>query len=248
MPMTLWRCLLILALAWTTPALALDRDALLDEANVLLLPRDRVIPPLTLIDQDGQPFDTRSLQGRWHILFFGFTACPDICPTTLSDMRRLFSQLPSDTRERLQLVLITADPERDTPQQLKTYLDYYRAGFSGLTGEMEQLQQLSRALGLPFVPANETQGDYRSATAAIWRWWAPTAPCVGTFAPHSCSMDCSERYRGSSIPSTEQAADVDCEAISGNPECRPAHRPERRPHRSTAASVPPGCRPRTSER
>lgn len=158
--MTLWRCLLILALAWATPALALDRDALLDEANVLLLPRERVIPPLTLIDQDGQPFDTRSLQGRWHILFFGFTACPDICPTTLSDMRRLFGQLPSDTRERLQLVLITADPERDTPQQLKTYLDYYRAGFSGLTGEMEQLQQLSRALGLPFVPANETQGDY----------------------------------------------------------------------------------------
>ncbi|MDA0426014.1 SCO family protein [Stutzerimonas frequens] len=160
MPMTLWRCLLILALAWTTPALALDRDALLDEANVLLLPRERVIPPLTLIDQDGQPFDTRSLQGRWHILFFGFTACPDICPTTLSDMRRLFGQLPSDTRGRLQLVLITADPERDTPQQLKTYLDYYRAGFSGLTGKMEQLQQLSRALGLPFVPANETQGDY----------------------------------------------------------------------------------------
>lgn len=160
MPMTLWRCLLILALSWTTPALALDRDALLDEANVLLLPRERVIPPLTLIDQDGQPFDTRSLQGRWHILFFGFTACPDICPTTLSDMRRLFGQLPSDTRERLQLVLITADPARDTPQQLKTYLDYYRAGFSGLTGEMEQLQQLSRALGLPFVPANETQGDY----------------------------------------------------------------------------------------
>ncbi|RRV64540.1 SCO family protein [Stutzerimonas stutzeri] len=160
MPMTIWRCLLILALAWATPALALDRDALLDEANVLLLPRERVIPPLTLINQDGQPFDTRSLQGRWHILFFGFTACPDICPTTLSDMRRLFGQLPSDTRERLQLVLITADPARDTPQQLKTYLDYYRAGFSGLTGEMEQLQQLSRALGLPFVPANETQGDY----------------------------------------------------------------------------------------
>jgi len=159
-PTTLWRCLLILALAWTTPALALDRDALLDEANVLLLPRERVIPPLTLIDQDGKPFDTRSLQGRWHILFFGFTACPDICPTTLSDMRRLFGQLPSDTRERLQLVLITADPARDTPQQLKAYLSYYRAGFSGLTGEMEQLQQLSRALGLPFVPANEAQGDY----------------------------------------------------------------------------------------
>jgi len=159
-PTRLWRCLLILALAWTTPALALDRDVLLDQANILLLPRERAIPPLELVDQDGQRFDTRSLQGRWHILFFGFTACPDICPTTLSDMRRLFSQLPKVTRDQLQLVLITADPARDTPQQLKTYLDYYRGGFNGLTGDMEQLQRLSRALGLPFVPASETQGDY----------------------------------------------------------------------------------------
>lgn len=160
MPTRLWRCLLILALALATPALALDRDVLLDQANILLLPRERAIPPLELVDQDGQRFDTRSLQGRWHILFFGFTACPDICPTTLSDMRRLFNQLPKETRDQLQLVLITADPARDTPQQLKTYLDYYRGGFNGLTGDMEQLQRLSRALGLPFVPASETQGDY----------------------------------------------------------------------------------------
>jgi len=159
-PTRLWRCLLILALALATPALALDRNVLLDQANILLLPRERAIPPLELVDQDGQRFDTRSLQGRWHILFFGFTACPDICPTTLSDMRRLFSQLPKETRNQLQLVLITADPARDTPQQLKTYLDYYRGGFNGLTGDMEQLQRLSRALGLPFVPASETQGDY----------------------------------------------------------------------------------------
>lgn len=160
MPTRLWHCLLILVLALATPALALDRDALLDQANILLLPRERAIPPLELVDQDGQRFDTRSLQGRWHILFFGFTACPDICPTTLSDMRRLFSQLPKEIRDQLQLVLITADPARDTPQQLKTYLDYYRGGFNGLTGDMEQLQRLSRALGLPFVPASETQGDY----------------------------------------------------------------------------------------
>ena len=182
MPTRLWRCLLILVLAWTTPALALDRDVLLDQANILLLPRERAIPPLELVDQDGQRFDTRSLQGRWHILFFGFTACPDICPTTLSDMRRLFSQLPKETRDQLQLVLITADPARDTPQQLKTYLDYYRGGFNGLTGDMEQLQRLSRALGLPFVPASETQGTTASAIAAIWPWWAPTARC----AAHPC--------------------------------------------------------------
>jgi len=157
---TLRRSLLILALACATPSFALDRDALLDQANILLLPRERAIAQFELVDQNGQPFSNVSLQGRWHILFFGFTACPDICPTTLSDMRRLFSQLPADVSEQLQLVLISADPARDTPQQLKTYLSYYRADFIGLTGEMNQLQNLSRALGLPFVPASETQGDY----------------------------------------------------------------------------------------
>ncbi|MCQ4325255.1 cytochrome c oxidase assembly protein [Stutzerimonas stutzeri] len=154
------RSLLIILLVFASPAFALDREALLDEANLLLLPRARTLPSIELVDQDGQPFSTASLRGRWHILFFGFTACPDICPTTLSDMRRLFARLPADDRQQLQLVLISADPARDTPQRLKTYLDYYRAGFSGLTGEMAQLQRLSKALGLPFVPASETQGDY----------------------------------------------------------------------------------------
>ncbi|MCW8157691.1 SCO family protein [Stutzerimonas stutzeri] len=154
------RSLLILALAYVTPSFALDRDALLDQANILLLPRERAIPQFELVDQDGQPSSNPSLQGRWHILFFGFTACPDICPTTLSDMRRLFSQLPAGVREQLQLVLLSADPARDTPQQLKTYLSYYRAGFIGLTGNMDQLQNLSKALGLPFIPASETHGDY----------------------------------------------------------------------------------------
>lgn len=156
----LQRSLLILALACVSPSFASDRDTLLDQANLLLLPRERAIPEFELVDQDGQPFTSASLQERWHILFFGFTACPDICPTTLSDMRRLLSQLPADTGERVQLVLLSADPARDTPQQLKTYLSYYRAGFVGVTGDMDQLQKLSKALGLPFVPASETEGDY----------------------------------------------------------------------------------------
>ena len=115
MLMTLRCSLLILVLACTPPGFALDRDALLDQANILLLPRERPIPQLELIDQDGQPFSTSSLQGHWHILFFGFTACPDICPTTLSDMRRLLSQLPPETREQLQVVLVVPRVPRPQP-------------------------------------------------------------------------------------------------------------------------------------
>lgn len=159
----LLRCVLAGTLALAAPTFAVDREALLDEANLLLLPRERTLPAFELIDQSGQPFSNEALRGRWHILFFGFTTCPDICPTTLSDMRRLFSQLAPEVRKNLQLILVTADPARDTPERLETYLNYYRAGFIGLTGEMEQLQLLSKALGLPFVPASQTEGDYSVA-------------------------------------------------------------------------------------
>lgn len=147
-------------LAFCTSSMAFDRNALLDEANLLLLARERSIPELALVDEQGEPFSKDSLRGRWHLLFFGFTACPDVCPTTLSDMRRLFRQLEPDVRERLQLVLVTADPARDTPEALRTYLGYYRAGFKGLTGELAQLQALSSTLGLPFVPAPKTLSNY----------------------------------------------------------------------------------------
>lgn len=173
------RCLLMGILFFTLPALALDRNALLDDANLLLLPRERALPNIELIDQDGQPFETQALRERWHILFFGFTACPDICPTTLSDMRRVFGQLPNEVREQLQLVMVTADPARDTPEQLKTYLGYYRAGFTGLTGEMAQLQKLSKALGLPFVPASATEGDYSVAHSGNLALIAPDGTLRG---------------------------------------------------------------------
>ncbi|EIK52190.1 Sco1/SenC family protein [Stutzerimonas stutzeri TS44] len=154
------RGFLFVLLAMTTTTHALDRNVLLDEANLLLLPRARAIPVLQLVDQDGQSFDTRNLRDRWHLLFLGFTACPDICPTTLSDLRRLLGRLQPEVRERIQVVLVSVDPARDTPQRLKQYLDYYRAGFKGLTGELPELTRLSKALGLPFVPANETGGEY----------------------------------------------------------------------------------------
>ncbi len=158
--MRVFRGFLFALLTMTSVAHALDRNTLLDEANLLLLPRERAIPALQLVDQDGQAFDTRDLRGRWHLLFLGFTACPDVCPTTLSDLRRLLGRLQPEVRERVQVVLVSVDPARDTPERLKQYLAYYRSGFKGLTGELSELTKLSKALGLPFVPANETDGDY----------------------------------------------------------------------------------------
>ena len=155
------RCAALLGLlAFCSSSLAVDRKAMLEEANLLILPRERQLPDVELIDEQGQTVTTDELRDHWYLLFFGFTACPDVCPTTLSDMRRLLGQLPPDVREQVQVVLISADPARDTPEALRTYLGYYRANFKGLTGEIPELQKMSKALGLPFVAATSMEGDY----------------------------------------------------------------------------------------
>lgn len=154
------RCGVLLSLLSLCGAsFALDRQHLLDEANILVLPRERQLPQFQLMDEMGKPATRGSLQGRWTLLFFGYTACPDVCPTTLSDMRQLFGKLPEATRKQLQLILVSADPVRDTPEALRNYLGYYRAGFKGLTGDITNLQLLSKGLGLPFVPVSPPATD-----------------------------------------------------------------------------------------
>lgn len=137
-----------------------DRKQMLEEANLLLLPRARSIPEITLTDLQGKPYGTHEMQGHWSLLFFGFTFCPDVCPTTLSDMRRLFDAMSAEERKQLRLVFVTADPARDTPERLATYLHYFDEGFEGLIGEMEHLQALSKATGLPFLPPDTREEGY----------------------------------------------------------------------------------------
>ncbi|GGK06900.1 SCO family protein [Pseudomonas matsuisoli] len=154
-------CLLATAPLLTNAEIApAERKAALEEAKLLLLPRSRPMPLVALTDFNGAHFDTARLQGKWTLLFFGFTFCPDVCPTALSDMRRLFAELPAETRDRSQLIFVTADPQRDTPERLKTYLNYFDPTFIGLTGPMPELQSLSKATGLPFVPPDTRQEGY----------------------------------------------------------------------------------------
>ncbi|MGM3389801.1 SCO family protein [Stutzerimonas stutzeri] len=136
-----------------------DTAALLD-AGIVMLPQGRDVPDLTLTNQDGEPMTTAQLQGRWHLLFFGYTFCPDICPATLAELRQLQGMLPDETRQRMQAVLVSVDPDRDTPGQLKMYLDYFKAGFVGLTGRLDDIQTLANAVGVPFIPADTSKDNY----------------------------------------------------------------------------------------
>jgi protein SCO1 len=102
--------------------------------------------PFQLVDQEGRPVDESLLQGKWSLVFFGFTYCPDYCPTTLQALEATKRRL-GDKAENLQIVFVSVDPERDTPQALKDYLssDGFPEGVIGLTGTPEQIRAAADA-------------------------------------------------------------------------------------------------------
>ena len=111
------------------------------------IPPPNPAPALALTDQHGQPFDLASQRGRAVLLFFGYTNCPDICPTTLSDFLTVRDAL-GDQADDVAFVLVTVDPARDTPDRLTQYLDFFDPGFIGLTGTDEQIAQAKQGYGV----------------------------------------------------------------------------------------------------
>jgi protein SCO1/2 len=136
-----------------------DPAALID-AGIILLPQSRTLPDLSLTNQLGEPVQVDQLKGKWSLLFFGYTFCPDICPTTLAQLRELKSKLPKEAVDNLQVVLVSVDPNRDTPDQLKKYLGYFDPQFQGLTGELANIQKLANAVSIPFIPGDTSKENY----------------------------------------------------------------------------------------
>ncbi len=100
--------------------------------------------PFELVDQDGRPQTEAILRGRPTLLFFGFTHCPDICPTKLLEIATILQELGPDAR-RLNVVFVSVDPERDTPELLKAYVESFDPAIRALTGPPERIAALARA-------------------------------------------------------------------------------------------------------
>jgi protein SCO1/2 len=107
-------------------------------------------PDVTLTDQDGRPFELGAdTPGRVMLLYFGYTHCPDICPGTLAAMAVALRGLPPEVREQVNVVFVTLDPARDTPEVLKTYMANFDDAFVGLTGPERRIAAVVAELGLP---------------------------------------------------------------------------------------------------
>jgi len=130
-------------------------------ATVLSPPRE--ITEFSLVDQSGQPFTLERLRGKWSFVFFGYTHCPDVCPTTLSALARVDELLRAQPggHAGVQTVFISVDPQRDTPQKLAQYVPYFNREFIGVTGRQDQIDRLARALGIVHLRTQEdASGGY----------------------------------------------------------------------------------------
>lgn len=125
------------------------------------LPGGRPLPPLDLLDQAGRPFDGAAFKGRWTLVFFGFTSCPDVCPTTLAALTVAVHRLadrPVD--ERPAVLMISVDPERDRPEMLGRYVRTFDPAFQAATGSAAGVASAARAFGIGYQRVSRPDGSY----------------------------------------------------------------------------------------
>ena len=134
------------------------------------LPQPRALGPFSLADTAGGTFDTAALQGRWTLLSFGYTSCPDVCPVVLGVLRDVQRRL--DGRSPgvpLRVVFVSVDPERAGLVHLKQYVTYFDSRFVGATGSHAALQELTRLAGVLYqrAPGGDTSGYLVDHSATI---------------------------------------------------------------------------------
>ena len=140
-------------------ATRLQAPAVLKAAFVL--PTAMPLPEFSLLDQAGSAVTRDSFRDRWDLVFFGFTHCPDICPTTLQILAVARNELEAAGQEPLpRIVLISVDPERDTPELIGEYVDYFGDGNLGITGSLDELRKLTSKLGIYFEKQAGESDDY----------------------------------------------------------------------------------------
>jgi protein SCO1/2 len=157
-----------------------------NDIEATLLPGPRNLPVFELVDHKSEPFTLDNLIGHWTFLFFGYTHCPDVCPTTLSVLNSVATKLNSDPEGKLgaRFAFVSVDPERDTPERLAQFVPYYNKEFSGVTGAPEDIEGLTRFLGIMHMRVNEeNEGGYLVDHTASVLLVDPQGRFYGVFSP-----------------------------------------------------------------
>ena len=121
------------------------------DIEAVIYPKAKQLPDFTMTAHTNTAFTQQELLGKWSIVFFGFTFCPDICPTTMASLGEIADNIPNDVAAQTQFVFVSVDPERDTVEQLAGYVPFFNEEFIGVVGSAEQLEVFSKSLGAVYV-------------------------------------------------------------------------------------------------
>jgi len=155
-----------------------------------LWPNPPLVKEFSLTTQHGLEFSRDSLLGQWSFMFFGFTHCPDVCPTTMQNLKTTRELLADDEiyAKQGQIVFVSVDPDRDTAEIITSYLNYFDKQFVGITGPEDKLSELTKPLGILFAKIDSGDSYTMDHSASILLI-DPKGRVLGLFSmPHDPKM------------------------------------------------------------
>src|SRR6516165_3416103 len=150
--------------------------------------------PFRLVDQDGKTVTDADLKGKWSLVYFGYTHCPDACPTALNDIAVALDELGAK-RAEVRPVFITVDPERDTPAVLKSYVTAFDAPILALTGTAEEVAQAAKGYRVYYAKHPEADGDYSMDHSSVIYVMDPEGRFTASFTHQSTPEEIAERLK-----------------------------------------------------
>jgi len=162
------------------------------ELEGVLRPDFRLLQPFKLTDQNNAVFDEKRLLNKWTFVFFGYTSCPDVCPATLyvlSSIQGLLTDENGKVPEDMQVVFVSVDPARDTPEKLADYVSYFNKDFIGVTADKTEIDKLAKQFGAGYILEDKNAaGDYNVAHTSAIFLIDPYGRLVANFSqPHQAS-------------------------------------------------------------
>ena len=182
----LW-VLVVLAVVGTAALLLVQRVTVHPPQAVVPAARTSFGGPFTLVGSDGKPFSSASLLGKPYAMYFGFTRCGDVCPTTLSRLVKLRNE--SGGADKFRIVFVTIDPTHDGPKEVGQYAQLFNAPIIGLTGSQAQIDQVKKQYGIyAQAVANAPMGQQMEHTATVLLFDS-AGNFVGTVTPNEPDSD-----------------------------------------------------------
>ena len=163
----------------------ISKTPVLETGKALAQPMELVA--FDLVDHTGKPFQYKDLKEEWSLIFFGYSKCPDVCPTTVFKLTEIYRILDEDKviKQQPQVIFISIDPDRDNPETLKKYLASFNPEFIGVTGTLDEIKKLTAKLSVYFQKIGDEDENYlyeMNHTAGLFLT-NPDGKLVASFKP-----------------------------------------------------------------